>query len=285
MSTGPGATVSTGPGAAVSTGPGVARADVPVGVVLAAGLGTRLRPLTDLRPKALCPVGERSLLEHALARLAPCTDRVAVNAHHHAAALVEAVGKQATVSVEAAPLGSAGALGRLRHWVDGQPVLVTNADAFLLDEQARPAGLDDFVAGWDGQRPRCLVADVGGAGPLGGWEYVGATLLPWTVVRDLPDAFGGLYDAVWGPALAAGRLDLVPVRGAWVDCGTPSDYLRANLLLSDGQSVLGAGATVLGRVTRCVVWPGAVVGPAEDLVEVVRAGPADDPVTVPAAQA
>ena len=62
----------------------------PAGVVLAAGAGTRLRPLTDLRPKALCPVGGRPLVDLALDRLAAEVGGLgpqwlAVNAHHHAA--------------------------------------------------------------------------------------------------------------------------------------------------------------------------------------------------------
>lgn len=252
--------------------------DRPVAVVLAAGLGTRLRPLTDLRPKPLCPVGDRTLLDHALERLAPHVQEQAVNAHHHAAALVDAVAGRATVSVEAVPQGSAGALGRLKGWVDGRPVLLTNADSYL------PGGLDDLVAGWTGEQPRCLVADVGGGGPLGGWEYVGATLLPWWTVKDLPDAVDGLYDLVWGPALRAGVLETVEVAGPWVDCGTPGDYLRANLLASGGESVVGAGARLQGTVERCVVWPGAVVAAGEHLVEVVRAGTAQHPVTVAARQ-
>ena len=45
--------------------------------------------------------------------------------------------------------------------------------------------------------------------------------------------------------------------------------------------MIGAGAVVQGAVDRCVVWDGAVVGPDERLVEVVRAGTASAPVTVP----
>ena len=52
------------------------------GVVLAAGLGTRLRPLTLVRPKPLCPVGDRPLLDHALDRMAAVAGDVAVNVHH-----------------------------------------------------------------------------------------------------------------------------------------------------------------------------------------------------------
>jgi NDP-sugar pyrophosphorylase family protein len=60
--------------------------------VLAAGLGTRLRPLTDAVPKALVEVGGRTLLEHVARRLvAAGADRLVVNVHHHAAAIERAV--------------------------------------------------------------------------------------------------------------------------------------------------------------------------------------------------
>jgi hypothetical protein len=69
----------------------------------------------------------------------------------------------------------------------------------------------------------------------------------------------------------------------FIDCGTPSDYLRANLAASGGRTVVGAGARIEGTAERCVVWPGAVVGVDEHLVESIRtaggltvAGPQDE---------
>ena len=56
--------------------------DTVVGVVLAAGSGTRLRPLTRLRPKPLCPIDNVPLVDLALERLAGVADEVAVNVHH-----------------------------------------------------------------------------------------------------------------------------------------------------------------------------------------------------------
>ena len=53
-----------------------------VGVVLAAGEGQRLRPLTELRPKALCPINNTPLLDLAVARVRRHVAEVAVNAHH-----------------------------------------------------------------------------------------------------------------------------------------------------------------------------------------------------------
>ena len=65
-----------------------------------------------------------------------------------------------------------------------------------------------------------------------------------------------------------------------IDCGTPADYLAANLHASGGASVVDPGAVVEGHVERCVVWDGAHVGPAEHLVDAIRAGTRDAPVTV-----
>ena len=140
-----------------SAGPGLA------GVVLAAGAGTRLRPLTTLRPKALCPVGTVPLLDLALARLTPLAgsgpSALAVNAHAFAEAVATHVAGRAHVSVERGEaLGTAGALGALREWLDGRHVAVTNADAYL------PGGLGTLAEGWDAARSRLLCAPVAGAG-------------------------------------------------------------------------------------------------------------------------
>lgn len=233
-------------------------------VVLAAGLGTRLRPLTDLRPKPLCPVGSTTLLDAALARVAPHVSGTAVNAHHLADQIVAHVGDRAYVSVEPQLLGTAGALGRLRGWLAGRAVLVHNGDAFL------DADLADLVAGWDGRTVRLLVRDEGRPADFGTRRYVGAALLPAADVARLPDQPAGLHGLLWRPAEQAGRLDLVPLRGVAIDCGTPTDYLRANLHVSGGRSVIGAGARVAGRLVRSVVWPGGRVGAEETLVEAIR---------------
>jgi N-acetyl-alpha-D-muramate 1-phosphate uridylyltransferase len=264
------------------------------GVVLAAGAGTRLRPLTDLRPKALCPVGTVPLLDLALGRLAPLAGEgpgsLAVNAHAFATAVRAHVGNRAHVSVETGEaLGTAGALGLLRPWIEGRDLVVTNADAYL------PGGLQglvDAAGGWDGERSRLLCAPVEGPGDFPGvrpgLRYVGACLLPWTVVRVLAAEPTGLFEVLWRAQADAGLLELVPLGDAGagdlaIDCGTPADYLAANLHAGAGGSVVDPTAVVEGEVERSVVWDGAHVAAGEHLVEVVRAGTRQHPVTVPAA--
>lgn len=249
-------------------------------VVLAAGSGTRLRPLTYLRPKALCPVGQRPLIDHALDRVTEVTRHVAVNVHHGRSQLIPHCDGRARISLEdPQALETAGALGALRPWIDGRDVLVLNADAW------HPQELGPFVTGWDRERVRLLVVRDPPRGDFGDRRYTGAALLPWEVVRDLPAERLGLYPAVLRPHREAGRLDLVDSDVPHHDCGTPSDYLEANLAAIDldlggaagpedprvVRTVIGDGAVVAGRTLRCVLWPGATVEADEHLVDAVRA--------------
>ncbi|MEU4425639.1 sugar phosphate nucleotidyltransferase [Actinoplanes sp. NPDC024001] len=264
------------------------------GVVLAAGEGQRLRPLTEAVPKALCPVGNLPLLDHALRRLAAVglagPERVAVNAAYLADQVVAHVGDRAHLSVEPdGPLGTSGGVGRMKDWIGGRGALVGNADAYLVDP-ARDPGKDiaALLDGWSGETVRMLTVPCrpGETGGFSGHRFAGFSLLPWRYIRDLTDEDSSLVRTVWRPAEAAGELELVGYEGFYLDTGTPADYLAANLHAAAGgslidpsadvtgevtESVVGAGARVAGAITRCVVWPGAVVSPGESLTGVVRA--------------
>jgi N-acetyl-alpha-D-muramate 1-phosphate uridylyltransferase len=250
-------------------------------LVLAAGEGKRLRPLTALRPKPLCPVARTTLLDLAFERVATAVspESTAVNAHHLADQIVEHVAGRAHVSVEQPEaLGTAGAVGALRGWLEGRDLLITNGDVCF----DRPVDLAAFVAEWDHERPRLLVvSDLERPDFDGCWRFAGVSLLPATIAARLRPEPTGLYEVVWRHA----ALDLMPIDAAYIDCADPSSYLAANLLLSDGDSVVGKGATVDGEIERCVVWPGATVHHGERLVEAIRARDRDGhDVTVAAPQ-
>ena len=244
------------------------RADL-AAVVLAAGEGRRLRPLTTLRPKALCPVDNVPLLDGALDRVGRHSDHVAVNAHHLAEQVRAHLSGRPAVHLsveEPIALGTAGAIGHLRGWLGGRHVLVHNADAWMTDS------LDTLLDGWSGQVPRLLVTPAEDRrADFADRRFVGVSLLPAHLAQALAPTPSGLYETVWAAAWAAGRLELVDVAGPVFDCGTPGDYLAANLAASGGASVVGGGAVVRGRLTRSVVWPGATVEAGEHLVDVVRA--------------
>jgi len=233
-----------------------------VGIVLAAGPGTRLQPLTRLRPKALCPVGNTPLVDLALERVRPAVDEVAVNLHHGGRALDAHLSPDVHRSVEEErPLGTAGALGQLRPWINGRSTLVVNADAWCA------GSLASFVDGWDGQRIRLLVA---GDDVLRPTSSLAGALMPWADVAALRPEPSGLYEVSWRAAQAAGRLEVVRHDGPFVDCGTPRQYLAANLLASGGVSVVEDGAEVEGALDQCVVWREAVVDRSETLRHAIR---------------
>ncbi len=264
----------------------ISRSDL-VGVVLAAGAGTRLAPLSGLMPKALCPVGNRALVDLALDRLELVTSDMAVNAHHFADSVISHLdhewGDAVTVSVESGEaLGTAGGIAHLRNWIDGRGAVVVNADTWS------PTSLAPLVEGWDGQTVRVMVNGDGGFGPR---ARIVASTLPWSVTKDLVEQPTGLYEVVWSETFARGELEVLDHHGALIDCGTPLDYLEANLaaVALNGSAIVGAGATiehgvdisgsVIGvgayvgaDVVDSVVWPNQSVAPGERLIRSIRAG-------------
>jgi MurNAc alpha-1-phosphate uridylyltransferase len=280
-------------------------------VLLAAGVGRRLRPLTDLLPKALCPVGNVALLDRALSAVATLglagAAEVAINAWHksdaivaHTAALPRSRDDQrhdspgdaplrpyVGVETGSVPLGSSGGLAQLRDWIDGRDVVVGNADAYLSG-----GSLAGLTADWTGDEVRLLGVPSGDRrSEFGRHRFAGFCVIPWRRIEALKAEPTDLVRTVWRPAEAAGELQIIGYAGRYIDSGTPADYLAANLHEAgvrgvDGTlvaanaivagsavtSVIGADAHIFGAVVRSVVWPGAVVSADEQLRAAIRYG-------------
>lgn len=236
------------------------------GVVLAAGAGVRLRPLTRHRPKPLCPVAGVPLLDLAIARVRGVAADVAVNVHHGRDAMerhLTGADPGVLVSIEAErALGTAGALGRLRPWIADRPVVVVNGDTWC------PVPLAPLLEGWDGERTRLFVV---GRWPTPRPRLV-AAVMPWADVAGLAPVPSGLWEVVWRAALDEGRLDVAPARGPFVDCGTPAAYLAANLAATEGRGFVDPAAAVGDGValTASVVWDDGRVEAGEVLDHAVR---------------
>jgi mannose-1-phosphate guanylyltransferase len=258
--------------------------------ILAAGLGTRLRPLTDLRPKPLVPVGDAPALEHVVARLrsAGCT-RLVANAHHHAEEVV-AFGRARGLEVcvePGAPLGTAGGLRGAAELLGAGDVLVHNGDVLVETELA---GLVTAHAARAPLATLVVVAGPAGTGNVGiddagrvvrlrretfapgearGGEFTGVHVLGAALRAELP-AEGCLVGDVYMPRLRRGGADGGEIRvyfaTSFVDIGSMPGYLAANrswLARRGERAWVGAGATVAGTVTldETVVGAGArVVG-------------------------
>ena len=237
-------------------------------MVLAAGLGTRMRPLTGNTAKPLLTLGGKSLLNHALDRLAEVgVETVAVNAHWHAdqviAALAARVGPPNTVPLPEASLLDTGGGVRAALGVLGEgPFYVINGDAFWVDGpqpalRRLAAALDDTV---DGvlllHRTFQVHGEVGnGDFALDKWGiprrrqereivpymYAGVHLMRASLLDDMPDGPFSMNRA-WDRAIGAGRLRAVVHDGLWFHLSTPPD-------LSDAEGILAA------RLTGDMRWP------------------------------
>ena len=261
---------------------------LPPAMVLSAGLGTRLRPLTDVRAKPLVPVGDRPAIAHILDRLREAgVPRVVVNAHHLAAQVVAFARSRSgdvRVSEEAELLGTAGGLAQASELLGAGDVLVWNGDILADVELAALVSAHAM-----GDRVATLVVQPmpAGQGPVGvdaqgrvvrlrterfgdearGGQFLGIYLLGAALRARLvrPAVVAGIVEDVLVPAMARGEVvRALDFLGPWHDIGTVESYRAANLAWLDARrlaSWIASGATVAPGVTldRSLVGEGATV--------------------------
>ncbi len=240
------------------------RMSVRQAMVLAAGLGTRMRPLTDTCPKPLIEVAGRTLLDRTLDTLeAGGVERIAVNAHYMAdridAHLAARPSPDIVVSDErAALLDSGGGVKKALPLLSDEALIVANSDTFwrdrtedtvrqlsrswnpdemdmllLLVPHADAVGFDgagDFFRADDGRLTRRGTA---GTAPL---IYAGALVTTPAFVGAVPDAAFSL-NRLFDQAAAAGRLFGHVLDGLWLHVGTPGAIAEAEAALAafEGQ--------------------------------------------------
>jgi mannose-1-phosphate guanylyltransferase len=239
-------------------------------IVLCAGFGTRLRPLTDELPKPLVPVGDRSILEHAVERLARAGfTEVTLNVHHLRSAFdryIPGLALPAQVIEEAEIRGTAGGVAGARRFLQSTPVLVWNGDilvdppiAALLASTAddgfcfgvAPRARGEGTVGLDEQGHVVRLRGERFGSETQGGDYVGVLALGERTLASLPERGCVFGDAALPRLRAGGRVQSVPVTAAWTDAGDPASLLRANLawLAARGlDSFVAAGAEVDARV-------------------------------------
>jgi MurNAc alpha-1-phosphate uridylyltransferase len=232
-----------------------------VAMVMAAGLGKRMRPLTATRPKPLVEVAGKALLDHALDRLRSAGVKKAVVNVHYLPDVLEAHLKTKVQGIEIAIsderdclLETGGGLVKALPLIDADPFLVVNSDNLWVDGPVDT--LRQLAAHWDDERMDALLLLVplarahchegngdfhlssmgavrrkrpGAAAPF---VFTGIQMLSKRLFSgEIPEgAFS--TNILWDRAIAAGRCFGAPHQGLWFDVGAPPNIRKTEEILS-----------------------------------------------------
>jgi NDP-sugar pyrophosphorylase family protein len=280
-------------------------------LLLTAGLGTRMRPLSDVRAKPAVPVAGKPLVRRILAGLAGAgVTRAVLNLHHLPETITAVVGNGSDLGIEVRyswenpVLGSAGGPRRALPLLDADRFLIVNGDT-LTDLDVEQLAAEHASGGAlvtlalipnraPAQYGGVLVNEAGevtgfvrrgAAGPS--WHFVGLQVAEASAFERLTsgepaESVSGLYAALVREApgsVRAWRTD-----GAFHDIGTPADYLATSLAFAARErradQLVGDRCRVASsaRLTRTVLWNDVAVGDHAELTDCVVA----DGVMIPA---
>ncbi|HEX4158333.1 MAG TPA: nucleotidyltransferase family protein [Rhizomicrobium sp.] len=229
-------------------------------IILAAGLGTRMRPLTNNVPKPLVRVRGRALIDRVIDRLvAAGVEMIVVNIHHHADLLRAHLAARRDVEIRIsdetdAILGSGGGIFKVLPMFEGRPFFVHNADSIWVEGYGH--ALERMIANWKPETMDALllaaplVTAIGYEGPgdflmdadgrlsrvpegrLSPFAYPGVQIVhPRFFDGSAPGAFS--INPLWDRAIERGRLFGVRLDGVWMHVGTPEALAQSEEFLAD----------------------------------------------------
>jgi MurNAc alpha-1-phosphate uridylyltransferase len=231
-----------------------------VAMVMAAGLGLRMRPLTDRRPKALIEVAGRALIDHILDRLeAAGVTRAVVNVHAFADQMEDHLARRRSLEILISDerdmlLETGGGLKRARAMLGEAPIWVANSDYVWVE--GRDDALAKVAATWDPSRmDACVIVvpkarttgfdtpgdfcrdDAGrlthrGEAAEAPLHCFGVEILDPQRVYEVADEKFSLF-RVWQAAEARGRLFGVIPDGYWMQVGDPAALAAAEARLKE----------------------------------------------------
>ncbi|ASW04964.1 nucleotidyltransferase family protein [Rhizobium sp. 11515TR] len=220
-------------------------------MVLAAGLGTRMRPITDAIPKPLVKIAGKAMIDYALDALAKAgVEQAVVNVHHHADQMEAHLRSYDKLDIlisdeRDALMNNGGGLAKGLKLLGREPVFVMNSDLFWIGErESQPTNLERLAGFFDIERMDfamlCValdkttghngkndfsMADDGAlsrySGVVGnGVVYAGTLVIDPSFLDDAPDdAFN--INTYYDKAIARGRLYGTMLDGHWLTVGTP----------------------------------------------------------------
>jgi len=249
-------------------------------MILAAGLGMRLRPLTEHRPKALVPIANTPMIDRTIAYLKACgVTEIVVNAHHHYRQIVDHLdgGRPfrlpIQVRMEPEILGTGGGIRNTIDFWDADPFIVINAD-ILTDIDLKAAHDAHLVKGNPAtlvlhDRPefskvllddRMNIAKIHREVRAGGLAFTGIHIITPELLGHLPSS--GKFDIIdcYRDFIRAGKpIGAYVSKGHyWRDIGSVADYIQANREALGPPRSEVAGSSKVHETSKIVDW--AVIG-------------------------
>lgn len=229
-------------------------------MVLAAGFGTRLKPITDRTPKPLIPVAGRTLLDRCLDRLAEAgVQRAVVNIHWLGSQIREHLKARRDLKIVISDetdllLETGGGIAKALPLLGDAPFVAVNADLIWRDPENEASAVQRLAAGFDPAamdgilllQPRETADGHGGPGDFfleadgklrrrgtqatAPYVYTGVQILQPAMFAAAPAGAFSL-NTLYNRAIAAGRLHGIVHRGSWMDVGTHDGLKHAEAML------------------------------------------------------
>ena len=228
-------------------------------MVLAAGMGMRMRPLTDKMPKPMVRLDGKPLIDHVLDRIDETgIPQAIVNVHYHADQLEKhvKVRKQPKIAISDEReqlLDTGGGVKRALPKLGKEPFLIHNSDSLWID--GVQSNLKRLADAFDPETMDCLLLLALGSASLGydgrgdfvmaadgvlrrrperevaPFVFTGVAIAHPRLFADTPDGPFSL-NLVWDRAIQQGRLHGIRLDGVWMHVGTPDALADAELLLN-----------------------------------------------------
>lgn len=235
-------------------------------MVLAAGLGKRMRPITDTMPKPLVKIAGKTLLDWGLDSLeATGVSKAVINVHYLPEQIVAHVADRKAPRIvisdeREALLESAGGIVKALPLLGDEPFYIINADTFWIDS-GNPS-LERLALAWDASRMDILLmlTDLDSAtghcvgtdflvapdgalrrskGDPAGLIYAGAAIIHPRIFRGAPKGSHSL-NVYFDKAIAAGRLFGMQMHGRWITVGTPDAIPAAEAAVAGALAAASA---------------------------------------------
>jgi len=243
------------------------KSEIEIAFVLAAGLGKRMRPLTDTMPKPMVPLAGRPLVDHTLDRLeASGIKRVILNVHYMADVLEAHIsartrtrrGPFVLISNERDEvLETGGGVAKALRLIGERPFLICNSDTTWVEKDA--SNIARLIHAWDAHRMDCLLLlaekdrSLGyegdgdfhmaadgklnrrGEGEASPHVFAGVSIAHPRMFANCPEGAFSL-NVLWDRAIAAGRLHGMVLDGWWMHVGSPSALADAERFIAGHDS-------------------------------------------------